>query len=123
MRNVLRAIMLGAVCFGGAGPALAQSYQPVTDKQTFLQLLGDKRLSNRLYGVNLRVTPDGGIVGKGAGWDVTGTWSWQDGFFCREMTWGGDPIPYNCQLVETNGQLMRFTTDQGTGDSAAFRLR
>ena len=123
MRKTFGAIMIGAACLTGASSAAAQSYQPVTDKQAFLQLLGEKRLSNRLYGVNLRVTADGAINGTGAGWDVTGTWSWQDGFFCREMTWGGDPIPYNCQLVEFNGQDMRFTTDQGSGDSASFRLR
>lgn len=103
--------------------AQAQGFQPITDRDTFLQVMGDRNLSNRLYGVNLKVTPDGAISGTGAGWDVTGTWSWQDGFFCREMEWGGDPIPYNCQLVETNGRDMRFTTDQGAGDSASFRLR
>lgn len=105
------------------GAASAQSYQTVKDRQSFLQIMGDKRLSNRLYGVNLRVTSDGAINGTGAGWDVTGTWSWQGGYFCREMSWGGDPIPYNCQLVETNGRDLRFTTDQGAGDSASFRLR
>lgn len=101
----------------------ADAYQPIADKQTFLQVLGDKRLSNRLYAVNLKVTADGAIAGTGAGWDITGTWSWEGGYFCREMTWGGDPIPYNCQLVETNGKDVRFTTDQGAGDSASFRLR
>lgn len=105
------------------GSAAAADFQPVTDRDTFLQLLGDKNLSNRLYGISLKVSADGTIAGTGAGWEVTGTWSWQDGFFCREMNWGGDPIPYNCQLVETNGPDMRFTTDQGTGDSASFRLR
>lgn len=106
-----------------ATAAAAQGYQAITDKATFLATLGNKNLSNRLYGVNLAVSPNGQIAGTGAGWDITGTWSWQNGYFCREMTWGGDPIPYNCQLVEFNGQDMRFTTDQGTGDSASFRLR
>ncbi|MEL6640674.1 MAG: dihydrodipicolinate reductase [Pseudomonadota bacterium] len=123
MGKTTRAAVLGAAVMLAASGAQAQSFQPVTDKQTFLQILGNKRLSNRLYGVNLKVNADGGIIGTGAGWDVTGTWSWQDGFFCREMTWGGDPIPYNCQLVETNGRDLRFTTDQGAGDSASFRLR
>ena len=123
MGRLTRAAVLGTAMLFLASGAQAQSYQPVTDQTTFLQILGDKRLSNRLYGVNLRVMPDGDIVGTGAGWEVTGTWSWQNGYFCREMTWGGDPIPYNCQLVETNGRDLRFTTDQGSGDSASFRLR
>lgn len=106
-----------------AMPVAAQAFQAITDEATFLATLGGKNLSNRLYGVNLAVTPSGQISGIGAGWDITGTWSWQNGYFCREMTWGGDPIPYNCQLVEFNGQDMRFTTDQGAGNSASFRLR
>jgi hypothetical protein len=101
----------------------AQGYQEITDKTAFLTTMGGKNLSNRLYAVNLAVRPSGQIAGSGAGWEITGTWSWQDGYFCREMFWGGDPIPYNCQLVEFNGQEMRFTTDQGLGDSASFRLR
>jgi len=115
--------LITAAALGAAAPAAAQGYQPIMDRATFLQSLGDKNLSNRLYGVNLRVTGDGAISGTGAGWDITGTWSWQDRYFCREMNWGGDPIPYNCQLVEFDGQDMRFTTDQGAGDSASFRLR
>lgn len=115
--------LLTAAALAAAAPVAAQSYQPITDRAAFLQSMGGKNLSNRLYGVNLQVTEDGGIVGTGAGWDITGTWSWQDSYFCREMSWGGDPIPYNCQLVEFDGQDMRFTTDQGAGDSASFRLR
>lgn len=101
----------------------AQGYQAINDETTFLTTMSGKNLSNRLYAVNLAVIPSGQIAGTGAGWEITGTWSWQNGYFCREMSWGGDPIPYNCQLVEFNGQEMRFTTDQGLGDSASFRLR
>jgi hypothetical protein len=33
-------------------------------------------------------------------------------------------IDYNCQLVEVSAdRSMRFTVDQGKGDSATFRLR
>jgi len=82
--------LLTTAALAAAAPVAAQSYQPITDRATFLQSMGGKNLSNRLYGVNLQVTEDGGIVGTGAGWDITGTWSWQDSYFCREMSWGGD---------------------------------
>lgn len=120
LRTLKTAVVVSALT---ASSVAAQSYQAVNDKAAFLAALGNKNLSNRLYGVNLAVTSNGQIAGSGAGWDIIGTWSWQNGFFCREMSWGGDPIPYNCQLVEYNGQEMRFTTDQGAGDSASFRLR
>ncbi len=106
-----------------AGSAAAQDYQPVTDQDEFLALIGDRSLTNRLYQLSLDVTADGQITGSAVGWQVTGSWSWQQGYFCREMNWGGDAIPYNCQLVEVAGDQMRFTTDQGAGDSASFRLR
>lgn len=112
-----------AVTLWGTALFADEGFQPVTTEQTFLQILGDRNLSNRLYGVNLSVTPDGAIAGTGAGWDVTGRWSFQDGFFCRDMTWGDDALPYNCQLVESNGDEMRFTSDQGTGEAASFKLR
>jgi len=74
--------------------------------------------------LTLSVTADGAIQGRAAGRDVTGDWSWQEGYFCRKMMWGEREIPYNCQLVEIrNGDEMRFTVDRGAGDSATFKLR
>ncbi len=107
-----------------AAPAASDSYVTVKDQATFVSLVQGKELRNRLYGVRLNVLDNGQIAGAALGWDIVGSWTWQDGYFCREMSWGGDPIPYNCQLVEANGdQLLRFTVDQGAGDSASFRLR
>ena len=121
MKSALAALI---ILLGTASAGMANTFQPITDKQTFLTLLDGKNLSNRLYGVNLSVTSDGKITGKGAAWPITGSWTWENGYFCRAMDWGGDPIPYNCQLVEVrNGNEMRFTVDQGAGDSASFMLR
>ncbi|MCA1775513.1 MAG: dihydrodipicolinate reductase [Loktanella sp.] len=113
-------LALGLTC---ATTAAAADWQPVSDEGTFLSLLDGRQLTIRLYNLALNVTPNGQIAGGALGWDITGTWSWEDGYFCREMEWGGDPIPYNCQLVEVDGDLLRFTTDQGAGDSASLRLR
>ncbi len=118
-------LTIAAIALGLALPqtADAQQYRTVTDRGEFLELLAGKTLNIRLYNLSLNVTPDGNITGGALGWDVTGSWNWQDGFFCRQMDWGGDAIPYNCQLVEVDGDKMRFTTDQGAGDSAVFGLR
>ena len=115
---------LAAILAATAAPAVADSYVPVRDQATFVSLVQGKELRNRLYGVRLNVLDNGQIAGAALGWDIEGSWTWQDGYFCREMSWGGDPIPYNCQLVEANGNSqMRFTVDQGAGDSASFRLQ
>ncbi|MEN8896025.1 MAG: dihydrodipicolinate reductase [Yoonia sp.] len=107
-----------------ATPAMAAGYDRVTDQAIFVDLINGKSLSNRLYGVWLQVTSDGKIAGDAWGWDITGSWTWENGFFCRDILWGGDPIGYNCQLVELRGDNeLRFTSDQGAGDNASFKLR
>lgn len=93
----------------------------IEDKSEFVQLVQGKTLSRPL--VRLSVTADGKITGRGATWDVTGSWDWKNGFFCRDLNWGGDDLGYNCQAVLANGSEMRFIADQGAGQSADFRLR
>lgn len=109
-----------------AGPAVADatSFAPVRDKGDFLSLIQDRELRIGLYNLSLNVLSDGSIKGRALGWDITGNWQWQDGYFCREMDWSGMAIDYNCQLVEAEGaDRLRFTVDKGAGDSATFRLR
>ncbi|MFP5478890.1 MAG: dihydrodipicolinate reductase [Alphaproteobacteria bacterium] len=109
-----------------ATPALAAAndFEPVRDQGKFLDLVKDRVLRIGLYNLSINVLPDGSIKGSALGWEITGNWSWQDGYFCREMDWSGMEIEYNCQLVEAEGgERMRFTVDRGAGDSAVFRLR
>ena len=105
-------------------PAGAETFARISDKSDFIETVSGKELRLGMFGIFLRVEEDGEIKGRALGWDVTGTWEWQDGYFCREMDWSGYPIPKNCQLVEARGgQEIRFTVDRGAGDSASFRLR
>ncbi len=109
-----------------AAPATASAngFEPVREKDRFLDLVKDRVLRIGLYNLSINVLPDGSIQGSALGWQITGSWSWQDGYFCREMDWSGTPIAYNCQLVEAQGaERMRFTVDRGAGNSATFRLR
>jgi hypothetical protein len=111
-------------CLATAAMASAADFAPVTDKSAFIDLVDGRELRIGIYDLSLNVTPDGRIAGSALGWDITGTWSWQDGYFCREMDWSGTAIPFNCQLVELRGDNeMRFTVDRGEGRSAKFRLR
>ena len=105
-------------------PVAAEGFEPVKDKDRFLDLVQNRELRIGLYNLSLNVLPDGRIDGSALGWDITGQWTWKDGYFCREMDWSGMEIDYNCQLVEAQGsEKLRFTVDQGKGDSATFRLR
>jgi hypothetical protein len=120
---MLRAITTVLLLAAPVGAA-ANDFQQVKEKGYFLSLVQNRELRIGIYNLSLNVLPDGQIKGSALGWDITGSWQWQDGYFCREMDWSGMEIAYNCQLVEAQGgDRMRFTVDKGTGDSATFRLR
>ncbi|WP_299414332.1 dihydrodipicolinate reductase [uncultured Sulfitobacter sp.] len=111
---------LGALCIAAATPAAAE-FSKVTSASQFKSLVSGKTLTRPL--VKLRVNSNGAITGKGAAWDVSGKWTWKNGYFCRSLDWGGEDLGYNCQEVQASGKKIRFTSDQGTGDSAEFSLR
>jgi hypothetical protein len=105
-----------------ATPSLAD-FQKIGDKKAFLDALEGRALSIGIFSLQINLVPDGAIQGSAVGWGITGNWDWKDGLFCREMDWSGYTIDYDCQLVETNGSQMRFTSDDGKGASANFNLR
>lgn len=102
-----------------AQPVSAE-FAKVESETQFKQLVSGKTLTRPL--VKLEVSPEGSISGTGLTWDVTGNWSWRDGYFCRELFWGGSDLGYNCQEVKVRENRIRFTSDRGTGDYADFRL-
>ncbi len=103
-------------------PAMAISETAVVqDRDQFLRIIEGRTLARPL--VRLNVLPDGSIDGHGAGIDVSGNWSWDGQFFCRDLYWGNDALGYNCQQVSVNGDRLRFTSDRGEGEHAEFRLR
>ncbi|MCH2164877.1 MAG: dihydrodipicolinate reductase [Marinovum sp.] len=103
-------------------PALAQAeLAKVNSKTAFVELINGKTLRRPL--VRLEVLPTGSITGMGMTWEVEGSWTWQDGYFCRDLYWGGDELGYNCQEVSADGNRIRFRSDRGAGDYADFRLR
>jgi hypothetical protein len=104
-------------------PVSAQAFERISDRALFVNIVDGRDLKIALYALTLNVGADGTIVGRAAGWGITGSWVWEDGYFCRDMDWSGTEIDYNCQLVEVNGNRIRFTTDQGSGDDAVLRIR
>lgn len=113
-------ISYAAVVLMISTPALAE-FSTIADEDQFIEIVDGKELKRPF--VNLEVSPDGEITGRGAAWQVEGNWTWNDGYFCRDLSWGGDSLGYNCQQVQAAGDRIRFTSDKGAGDSAEFRLR
>ncbi len=123
MRSILTAIgFLSALILAAlASPVLADNGRRISDRTEFVSLVAGKALTH--IGVNLRVSGTGAITGRAFGKQVTGSWDWQNGFFCRTLNWGDERSERNCQLVELEGARLRFTSDRGAGDYARLRLR
>ena len=116
----MRVAMLSLIIGSLALPAAAE-FAKVADEDQFKEIVTGKTLTRPF--VKLQVSPAGEISGTGVRWEVTGNWSWRDGYFCRDLYWGGDDLGYNCQEVQVRDDQIRFTSDQGRGQSAVFRLR
>lgn len=102
-------------------PAHADGFSQISDRDTFVSLVNGKELTR--VGIKLTVSPNGAITGRAMGYDVTGSWTWNAGYFCRDLYWGGDDLGANCQAVKVQGNTLRFISDKGTGDSADLRLK
>ncbi|TMV04831.1 dihydrodipicolinate reductase [Ruegeria sediminis] len=112
--------IIGAALLILAAPASAELAQ-IRDEATFRQIVTGKTLTRPL--IRLQVLPGGRITGTGAAREVAGSWTWRDGYFCRDLIWGGRNLGYNCQEVRAASGTIRFTSDRGKGDYADFRLR
>lgn len=106
--------------FATALPAAAD-FTAITSRAQFEQLVQGREL--RRFGIRLVVSPNGQIVGRAFGGEVTGAWDWNDGYFCRDLFYQGDDLGFNCQLVQQRGDTLRFTTDRGAGIYADLTLR
>lgn len=118
MKKVLITACASILALSGAAYA---EFQKVESQAEFVSATSGKTLKRPM--VQLNVTPAGAISGKGAVWEISGSWTWKDGYFCRSLEWGGDDLGYNCQEVALNGGKIRFTSDKGAGDSADFTLQ
>lgn len=112
------AFALAAIC---AATGASAEFAKVNSASEFKRIVTGKTLSRPL--VKLEVSPAGRISGKGMRWPVSGSWTWRNGYFCRDLYWGDDALGYNCQEVRVKDGQIRFTSDRGTGDYADFRLR
>ena len=116
MRILVLAILTSLV-----SPALAEGYDRISDRGAFVNLVSGKSLTS--LGVSLTVSPSGAISGRAFGRTVSGSWSWNGGYFCRTMQAGDKVFARNCQLVQKNGNRLRFIADKGTGATADLRIR
>ena len=93
----------------------------VSQRDEFVRAITGKQLERPF--IKLSVSSAGDIVGRALLAEVRGSWTWEQGYFCRDLFWGKKELGYNCQQVSLSGDKIRFTSDEGKGDYADFHLK
>ena len=93
----------------------------VSQQDEFVKVITGKQLERPF--IKLSVSNAGNITGRALLSEVHGRWTWEQGYFCRDLFWGKKELGYNCQQVSLSGNKIRFTSDKGKGDYADFTLK
>ena len=93
----------------------------VSQRDEFVKVIAGKQLERPF--IKLSVSKAGTISGRALLAEVRGSWTWEQGYFCRDLFWGKKKLSYNCQQVSLSGDKIRFTSDEGNGDYADFNLK
>ena len=111
----MRRITLFLAAF--AAPAFAES-QIVTEKDFRDTVVGKPiRLGpDVVFTINADNTISGDVDGRSA----TGTWNFDDGFWCRKII-VEDVFTEDCQLWVVDGEDLIITRDRGRGESFRYR--
>ena len=65
---------------------------------------------------------DGTITGRFDGQKLTGTWHWEDRFFCRSVRLGEEDLGADCQLMILWGDQVIIVRNRGAGEQETYRL-
>lgn len=118
----MKLALISTLLLASASPVFAEGFERIEGREGFLSVLSGRDLTR--LGIRVKVTESGEIVGRAFGRKVSGDWAWRNGYFCRDLYWGGSKLDLNnCQTVEKRGNTLRFTSNKGTGDSANLVLR
>lgn len=119
MRKMIMATTVLAMM---AAPALADFKRITSEEQLRAELVGKKMYDDN--GNWFRWNANGSMSGKlKDGQKFSGAWNWQKGFACRVAKVGNRDLGQDCQVIERDGNKVRFTRKQGKGESGMLTLR
>lgn len=82
--------------------------------------MADKKFTNKNgYAI---LHEDGTITGEFNNEITTGTWAWEDGYYCRTVKVGSKDLGHDCQVVEVSGDMLTFKSKKGKGRKGSFRI-
>ncbi|MEM9140143.1 MAG: hypothetical protein AAGB15_09955 [Pseudomonadota bacterium] len=116
-------LAFAVLAFGLAACAPQQPkipFERIATKDAYLALVAGKEVHGESgFAVS---SPDGTLTGTFAG-GFTGSWEWQDEFWCRTITAPPSIAGSDCQLLEISGDQVRVTRDRGEGDTIVLTIK
>ena len=100
----------------------AAAWERITTEAQLLDQVAGRTLLNP-EGYSWVYQPDGRITGTWDGMEVTARWEWHQGLFCRNVQIGGNETGTDCQVKEIRGDQLRYTRDQGRGDTLLLTIQ
>lgn len=109
---ILAAALVVGACGGGEPPP---PFKKLTSAGEYIEEVAGKPITFENGGV-LITNRDGSIGGNFDGETPEGSWTFEDGKLCREVTIGSQSYPEVCHTVEVGreGDTVRFLNDDGT---------
>ncbi|MEL6690191.1 MAG: dihydrodipicolinate reductase [Pseudomonadota bacterium] len=109
-----------AGCMEPATPVSAPASAAITEEAAFRSAIVGKTLD--FNGSTFTVNANGTISGPWDGSGISGTWTWEDGAFCREGQVGARVLELDCQTWAVNGNVATVTRDRGAGQSFDYTI-
>ena len=92
----------------------------MSETSTVLPEIMGKTLSNDAGYV--MIMSDGSLTGEFNGKALTGSWTEEDGYFCRKVQLDGEALPDDCQtLTRVEGGIM-LGREKGQGSTALYKV-
>ncbi|MCP5038370.1 MAG: hypothetical protein GY945_12315 [Rhodobacteraceae bacterium] len=90
----------------------------IVDESGFIGTVTDREITSRLG--TLIIGSDGKVTGSVPIGKVTGSWNWDEGYWCRTVKIGFLKQSEDCQSVEVSPTEVRFAAEKGTGKAVLF---
>ena len=113
-----------AGCMEPATPVSAPAAEPIaaaiTEEAAFRSAIVGKTLG--FNGNTFTVNADGTFSGPWDGGGISGTWTWENGAFCREGKTATRTLDLDCQTWAVDGNVATVTRDRGAGQSFDYTI-
>lgn len=104
-------------------PAENVAYERITTKEQYIELVAGRAAKSKGSDFSSTALADGTLTSTGGSKKLSGTWTWEEGYFCREGTIGSEPLERDCQIIEIAGDSLKVNRNKGEGESVILKLK